>query len=330
MADDDQLNEAKDDIEVAQQVWSADSSPSPASTTPQVPIPPPETGGRGPTEAEEERQREEMGLSRAEYYSRRKAFASKSQPANYMEAAHAADEQATDESTDPAFQRRDLGRKGCSLPLVALATAIAVAGIATAGVLIGTGGSSKPNAVSATASTDASGAPGAGQGAPSGDCSSFAGHWGLQSGLQDPGGQDANADYYAMPNPQPGPSEASFDIDAGCTVTGGILNSEYAEGNDSCKNTSTFRGTSAQGSMTPDGHGTVTFLGQVTMVYNAGGSTEGCGGAAPNYTKTYDGHVTLGFSISGTTMETCNRVATPSPFTCSYPKSGLAGTFTRP
>jgi hypothetical protein len=150
---------------------------------------------------------------------------------------------------------------GCSPKMAVTILVVLVVAIGI-GVAVSKGGGGK-STTSPGASSGAS--AGAQPGAPSGgaDFTSFAGHYVMSTGLDQPFAGDAAfiVDKNAYPSVTPGPGSASFDVDANGKITAGEYHANYRAVKPSIECTFTFDSTKVTGSIAMTGPGAI---GQIT------------------------------------------------------------------
>ncbi|MEY2403928.1 MAG: hypothetical protein QOD38_1479 [Acidimicrobiaceae bacterium] len=190
--------------------------------------------------------------------------------------------------------------RGCLSGFGIPAAAILLVLAAAIGVIVLSGGDDKP-------STTAAGGPQGGNG----PLASFAGHFVMVEGLDDPAGLDAGAPGGRQPG-SAGSSGATIDIDSNGTITGGSYHA-FAE-NMGCRFTAD--GSTAKGNATAAGTGSVIF----DTAQTEGG--EKCADFS------YPGGHAFEFGISGDDLYLCrSHMATLTTCSAEYPR--LAGRFHR-
>jgi hypothetical protein len=224
-----------------------------------------------------------------------------------------------DQAEDELTRRRVSRRLGCSMPLIAALITVGVVSIA-AGIMLNDDDDT-PSGTSATdpTSTVASSAEPAGGGAVA--LSSFAGHYVLVSGLDDPTGVDV---YYAQgPGPyeiEALPGSAELDIGPDGAITGGRYHASIAveSPNSNCTRF-TNDASRATGSIAVSGEGAIG------LVEWPGVITRDCEGSRP----TDDGLLRHGIGILGDTLILCRFPELESPTTCGASYSRVVATFRR-
>ncbi|MEY2454370.1 MAG: hypothetical protein QOD92_3944 [Acidimicrobiaceae bacterium] len=140
-------------------------------------------------------------------------------------------------------ERADIARAGCTSKYLILFFLVLGAGAVAAILLLVGGGDSKKESNVASNPT-----------AGGGELASFAGHYVLVEGLDDPTGLDA-AGQGGLPSGSTGAGSATIDIADSGAITGGSYHASYDGGD--CHRTGDGEG--ATGSVTSGGTGSVTF-----------------------------------------------------------------------